>query len=94
MPIIVFRKTYGVRRSKAYDPINSGAVAARKSTQATVIDRVSAEACCAALPTYRERARILPSRVSADAQPPACYTRPHDLGGVAIVRSHARVRWR
>jgi len=94
MPIMVFCKTYGIGRSKAYDLINSDAVAARKSSKASPIDRVSAEACYAALPTYRERARIMPPRVSADAQPPVCYTRSHDLGGVAIVRSHARVRWR
>ena len=66
MPIIVFCKTYGTGRSKAYDLINSGAVAARQSRKATLIDRVSVEACYAALPTYRERARIMPPRVSAD----------------------------
>lgn len=45
MPIIVFCKTYEIGRSKAYDLINSGGVAARKSSKATPIDRVSAEAC-------------------------------------------------
>ena len=44
MLIIVFCKTYGIGRSKAYDLINTGAVAARQSSKATLIDRVSAEA--------------------------------------------------
>lgn len=51
MPIMVFCKTYGIGRSKAYDLINSGSVAARKSSKAALIDRVGGEACYAALPT-------------------------------------------
>jgi hypothetical protein len=45
MPIIVFCKSYGIGRSKACDLINTGAVATRQSSKATLIDRVSAEAC-------------------------------------------------
>jgi hypothetical protein len=68
MPIIVFCKTYGIGRSKAYTLINSGAVSARKSGKSTLVDRASAEAWYAALPPYRDGPRITPSNsVSEDA---------------------------
>ena len=51
MPIIAFCKICATGRSKAYDLINSGSVAARKSSKAALIDRVGGEACYAALPT-------------------------------------------
>jgi hypothetical protein len=75
--------------------ITGGAVAARKSSKGTLIDRVSAEACYGrpCLPN-RERARIMPPKVSADAPTAGLLYPTQDLGRVAIARSHARVRWR
>jgi hypothetical protein len=70
MRIVVFCKTYGIGRSKSYDLINSGAIAARKSGKTTLIDRASAEAWYAALPSYRDAPRsTFSERVWADAKP-------------------------